>query len=160
MTSTFLALKTGQELEDSWPAHLIASKTTRHWSIPSVRFLRTRFFNYTEGTDHRNELHEMILKKDLLVNQIVLSPFSSLSWALINSCHRTLTLDRPSIISRHLGFGKTALEAEKVARIEGTKQLVQEVRARCVTCRKQLQRTCKDKYMKRCCNPQVATMIS
>ena len=24
MTSTFLALKTGQELEDSWPAHLIA----------------------------------------------------------------------------------------------------------------------------------------
>ena len=33
MTSTFLALKTGQELEDSWPAHLIASKTTRHWSI-------------------------------------------------------------------------------------------------------------------------------
>ena len=84
MTSTFLALKTGQELEDSWPAHLIASKTTRHWSIPSVRFLRTRFFNYTEGTDHRNELHEMILKKDLLVNQIVLSPFSSLSWALID----------------------------------------------------------------------------
>ena len=31
-----------------------------------------------------------------------------------------------------------------MARIEGTKQLVCEVRAQCITCRKQLQRTCKD----------------
>ena len=81
LTATFLALKLSSELIQSWPKHLVSKKTISHWTIP-VLFLRTRFYNYSVNTKHDKEILALILAKDLPVNQLVWSPYSTMSWSL------------------------------------------------------------------------------
>ena len=87
LTATFLALKLSFELVQSWPKHLISKKTTSHWTIP-ILFLKTRFYNYSVNIKHDEEILALILAKELPVNQLVWSPYSTMSWSLATYSHK------------------------------------------------------------------------
>ena len=141
MTATYLALKLSSELNNSWPKHLVLKKTIQHWTSP-ISYLKTRFFNYSFNAKHDQELLEFILAKELPVNQLAWSPYSSLAWSFATHAHRKLSLARPSVIVPHSGLTRTALEMQSTAHVEGMKQLIGQIRESCVICRKQLEITC------------------
>ena len=86
----------------------------------------------------------LIVANRLPVNQSFWSPYSTMSWALVTHCHKKPSLARPSIIIPHAGLTRTLLEMEKTARVEGTRQLIEQVRDQCIICRKQLEKVCQE----------------
>ena len=136
MTATYMTLKCGQELRESYPARLIKSQTCVSMHLPGVHFLRSRFHNLQVAMEE----HEKAFKNDLRTrgfntSPILISPLSPLSWCIVNSAHQGLALKRQTVTGSHLGYGKVMIGTDKFVRIGKLKALVKEVRANCIICK-------------------------
>ena len=109
MTGTYITLKCGQELRDSYPARLIKSQSCMSMDLPGAHFVRSRFHNLQIVM----EKHERAFKVDMQArgfnnSPILMSPLSPISWCIVNTAHQGLALKRQTVSGSHWGYGKVA----------------------------------------------------
>ena len=114
--ATFLALKTSSELTLNIPAQNIRNHSITLKALP-IHFLKSRYLNFKKSQNsHNPEFQKMLNALGLNPCQLVLSPTSSLSYALTKHFHVTVKFSfcRPSNRHTHAGTGKTTLATEGV----------------------------------------------
>ena len=124
--STYIALKTSSELAASVP--LLNRKNHVHFPLAlPIAFQRTRFFNISRPeAEHCQEMLEVLKMADIKPVQLVLSPTSTMAYALVKYCHQeaAYNLNWPSARHHHTGLGKISLALGKFTHILGVRELM------------------------------------
>ena len=118
MTGTYLTLKMGQELQDSYPAKLIKAQTCTSMLLPGAKFVKSRFCNIQiPRKEHEKTFRRELQLRGFNTAPILLSPLSSLAYCVVNSAHQGLALKRQSVKGAHLGYGRISVHTDKLVRI-------------------------------------------
>ena len=136
IVAVHMALKISSELRQSYPQRLIKEISYEVEELPTIHFLRTKFFNFGVPTGR-----ETLLARTHNATPILIGPLSSVAWCIVNTVHRGLMLPRRSVCKGHLGYGRTQMVTEKFCRILALLGLVKEVRRSYLHCRLMLDRT-------------------
>ena len=137
-TSTFIALKLSSELENSCPSANIKNHGFKLKAV-NIYFLKSRFWNARKDMRaHDPEIQQMLRTLGLNSCQLIISPTSSFSCAVMKHFHTNtnFTFGRPSNRHEHAGVGKATLAVDKFIHILGARQLASTVRDQCIVCRK------------------------
>ena len=138
ITANYLAFRLSFETKISYPTSYLDKISVELKEFPGILFQKSRFINYRSNLSGHDKLFiEFLDKRGISRAPVVLSAFSSFSYAIISSAHiGAHFLPRRSAIGNYLGLIRTILKFSSHVHIIAAKRVLKEVKSSCLSCKK------------------------